>query len=133
MVSGAQGTLGLVTWAITKVEIEPSLHYLYFVPLQDAKTAVDIMNLLLRRRIGDECLVLNNVDLAAILADSWPADYDELKKNLPPWTLLVCISGYRLRPEERLAIQKNSCSRFALKQELSLHLFYAAHKAWRES
>jgi FAD/FMN-containing dehydrogenase len=106
LVSGAQGTLGLVTWAITKVEILPSIHQLYFIPLQEAKTATDIMNQLLRRRIADECLALNNTNLAAMLAENWPGDYLELKKNLPTWTLMVCISGYRLRPEERVAIQK---------------------------
>lgn len=105
-VSGAQGTLGFVTWALTKVEVLPEIHQLYFVPVQNAKTATDIMNRLLRRRIGDECLALNNVSLAAILAENWPADYIKLKKNLPDWTVLVCISGYRLRPEERIAIQQ---------------------------
>jgi hypothetical protein len=106
LVSGAQGTLGLVSWAITKVEVLPSIHQLYFVPLKEAKNATDIMNQLLRWRVADECLALNNVDLAAILADNHPGDFLELKKSLPPWTLLVCISGYRLRPEERIAIQK---------------------------
>jgi FAD/FMN-containing dehydrogenase len=106
LLSGAQGTLGLVTWAITKVEVLPSIHQLYFVPLQEPEKATDIMNQLLRRRVADECLALNNVNLAAILADNRPGDYLELKKSLPPWTLLVCISGYRLRPEERIEIQK---------------------------
>jgi FAD/FMN-containing dehydrogenase len=106
LVSGAQGTLGLVTWAITKVEVLPSIHELYFVPLKEAKKATDVMNQLLRRRVADECLALNNVNLAAILAENLPGDYLELKKDLAPWTLLVCISGFRLRPEERIAIQK---------------------------
>ncbi len=106
LVSGAQGTLGLVTWAISKVEVRPSIHQLYFIPLREAKAVTDIMNQLLRRRVVDECLALNDVNLAAMLAESWPSEYYELKKNLPAWTLLVCISGYRLRPEERIAIQK---------------------------
>jgi hypothetical protein len=108
LVSGAQGTLGLVTWAISKVEVLPSIHQLYLIPLKEAKSATDIMNQLLRRRVVDECLALNNVNLAAMLADNWPGEYYELKNNLPAWTLLVCISGYRLRPEERIAIQKKN-------------------------
>jgi hypothetical protein len=31
-VSGAQGTMGLVTWSITKVEVLPALQKLYFIP-----------------------------------------------------------------------------------------------------
>jgi FAD/FMN-containing dehydrogenase len=106
LVSAAQGTMGIVTWAITKVEVLPSIHQLFIVPLTEAKKATDIMNELLRRRIGDECLALNNVNLAVILADNLPDDYLNLKKRLPPWTLLVGISGLRINPEERIALQK---------------------------
>jgi FAD/FMN-containing dehydrogenase len=106
LVSGAQGTLGLVTWAITKVEVLPSMHELYFIPLDNVETITNIMNQLLRRRIVDECLALNNVNLATILADSTLQDYEHLKQILPKWTLIVGISGYRLRPEERMEIQK---------------------------
>jgi FAD/FMN-containing dehydrogenase len=105
-ISGAQGTMGLVTWAVTKVEVSPAMQKLYFVPLEDVRIAADIMNQLLRRRVADECLALNNVNLAAMLAESWPDDYTELKKKLPPWTLMVIIAGYQRRPEERLAIQE---------------------------
>jgi FAD/FMN-containing dehydrogenase len=106
LVSAAQGTMGMVTWAISKVEVLPSMHRLYMVPLREAKKATDIMNELLRRRIGDECLALNNVNLAIILAENLPGDYLNLKKKLPPWTLLVGISGLRINPEERMALQK---------------------------
>ncbi len=106
LVSGAQGTMGLVTWAITKVEVLPSIQQLYLVPMDKPRVTTDIMNQLLRLRVVDECLALNKVSLAAILAKNWPQDYLYLKKILPDWTLMACISGYRLYPEERIAIQK---------------------------
>jgi hypothetical protein len=105
-VSGAQGTMGLVTWAITKVEVLPALQKLYFIPHEDLKVLTDIMNQLLRKRVVDECLALNNVNLAAILAHNWPDDFKELKKDLPPWTLLLCLAGYKRRPEERIAVME---------------------------
>jgi FAD/FMN-containing dehydrogenase len=104
--SGAQGTMGLVTWAITKVEVMPSLQKLYFVPLDDARVVTELMNRLLRKRVVDECLALNNANLAAILAESWPSDFINLRKNLPSWTVIVDIAGYRRRPEERVAIME---------------------------
>jgi hypothetical protein len=55
-ISGAQGTMGLVTWAITKVEVLPALQKLYFIPHKDLTVLTDIMNQLLRRRVVDECL-----------------------------------------------------------------------------
>jgi hypothetical protein len=81
LLSGAQGTMGLVTWAITKVEILPSLQRLYFIPAEDPAKLTQAMNQLLRKRVVDECLALNNVNLAAILAESWPTDYEELKSS----------------------------------------------------
>ncbi len=105
-VSGAQGTMGLVTWAITKAEILPSLQRLYFIPVEDPAKLALAMNQLLRKRVVDECLALNNVNLATMLAESWPVDYQELRSTLPPWTLITCVAGYRLRPEERIGIME---------------------------
>jgi FAD/FMN-containing dehydrogenase len=104
-VSGAQGTMGLVTWAMVKAEVLPVIQKLYYIPVADAGKAAALMNILLRKRVVDECLTLNNTSLAAILAEDWPGDYEKLKANLPPWTVITCIAGYRRYPEERVEIQ----------------------------
>jgi FAD/FMN-containing dehydrogenase len=117
--SGAQGTMGLVTWAVTKAEILPSLQRLYFIPVADMAKLTRAMDSLLRKRVVDECLALNNVNLATMLAENWSADYEELKANLPSWTLIACVAGYRLRPEERVFIMerylKEICADLGLK------------------
>jgi hypothetical protein len=107
-VSGAQGTMGLVTWAITKTEVLPSLQKLYFIPVDDVKKLTLPMNQLLKRRVVDECLALNNANIAAILAEEWPKDFEKLKAKLPPWTVMVCVAGYERRPKERVTIQEKS-------------------------
>ncbi|MFH0823189.1 MAG: FAD-linked oxidase C-terminal domain-containing protein, partial [Pseudomonadota bacterium] len=61
---------------------------------------------------------LNNVDLAAILADKWPGDFDKLKATLPPWTLILVISGLLRRPEEKIAYEENFLAQ-VLKTEFS--------------
>jgi FAD/FMN-containing dehydrogenase len=123
-VSGAQGTMGLVTWATVKAEVLPSIQKLYFVPVTDAGKAAALMINLLRKRVVDECLALNSVNLAAILADDWPGDYKELKESLPPWTVITCIAGYRRRPEERVEIQGkyliDICEELSLKPRSNL-------------
>jgi len=106
--SGAQGTMGLVTWAATKTEVLPSLQKLYFIPIKNADDLSSPIVRLLRQRVPDECLALNNVNLAKMLAEDWPDDFKELKKNLPPWTIIVCVAGYKRRPEERLAIYEKN-------------------------
>jgi hypothetical protein len=61
----------------------------------------------LPRRIGQECLLLNNVDLAAIAAENWPGDFETLRAVLPPWTLILVVSGLLRRPEEKIAYEEN--------------------------
>ena len=120
-VSSAQGTMGLVTWASTKVEIYPEIQKLYFIPIDNAEKLAAPMQMLLKRRVVDECLALNNADLAAILAEDWPGDYDELKSAIPPWTVIICIAGYQRRPEERVSIMEKYldeiCANLGLKAQ----------------
>ncbi len=122
--TGAQGTMGLVTWATTKTEVLPSLQRLYFIPVEDVNRLAAPMTGLLRRRVADECLALNNVNLAAMLAENWPEDFTELKTNLPSWTVIVCIAGYARRPEERMHIQEkylnDVCEGLGLKSHATL-------------
>jgi len=123
-VSAAQGTMGLVTWAVTKTELLPSIQSLYFIPVEDPDRVTFPMDQLLRRRAVDECLALNNVNLATILAEDWPEDFKELKAKLPAWTIITCVGGYRRRPEERIGIQKKSlmkiCENLRLKPQTTL-------------
>jgi FAD/FMN-containing dehydrogenase len=123
-ITGAQGTMGLVTWAVTKAEILPDLQRLYFVPADDPAVLAELMNRLLRKRVGDECLALNNVGLAARLAERWPDDFAELRASLPPWTALVVLAGYKRHPEERLSIQEKylaaECAALGLTPSVSL-------------
>ncbi len=123
-VSGAQGTMGLVTWATTKAEVLPSLQKIYFIPIANVDDLAAPMIRLLRGRVVDECLALNNVNLAKALAENWPTDYGELKRSLPPWTVIVCVAGYERRADERLNIQerylKEVCRELGLKPQAAL-------------
>jgi DNA-binding NtrC family response regulator len=109
---------------MTKVEILPLLQKLYFIAVEDISQLAEPMIKLLRQGVVDECLALNNVNLAAMLAEDWPEDFEELKSNLPPWTIITCVAGYQRRPEERLSIQerylKSICEEFGFKPQPTL-------------
>jgi hypothetical protein len=62
----------------------------------------------LRLRIGQECLLLNNVDLAAIIADDWSKDFEKLRASLPPWTLILVISGLQRHPEGKIQYEEKT-------------------------
>jgi hypothetical protein len=101
VVQGSQGTIGMVTWSTVRCELIPSLQKPYLIGASKLEKLVDLVYRLMWLRISDECLLLNNVTLAAILArDS--AEYNNLKDSLPQWLLFFCLSGYQYFPEERV-------------------------------
>jgi FAD/FMN-containing dehydrogenase len=106
----AQGTMGVVTWTNLKMESIPRMDKVLFAPLDDLDRAMEFLHRILPRRIGQEVVLLNNVDLAAMLAEEWPDDFDRLRAQLPPWTLVLVLSGLLRRPEEKIAYEESFLS-----------------------
>ena len=105
LVSGAQGSMGIVTWASVKCEILPKVHKFFLIPADNLKDLIECAYRLLRVRLGDEFFVLNSANLASILSK----DADEihaLKNRLPPWAIVMGIAGRELFPEERVDFQE---------------------------
>lgn len=102
---GAQGTMGVVTWTNLKIESKPKIDKVLFGAIDDVTRAQSFLYRILPRRIGQEVLLLNNVDFATILADKWPDDFQHLRATLPAWTLIIVISGLVRRPEEKIAYE----------------------------
>ena len=103
---GAQGTMGVVTWANLKIEYLPKMDKILLAPVSDLSYTIEFLYRVLRLRIGQECLLLNNTNLAAIIAEDWPRDFIQLQESLPPWTLILVISGMARRPEEKLQYEE---------------------------
>ena len=108
LLQGSQGTMGVVTWANLKIESIPRMDKVYLAPVTDLPYAIEFLHRVLPRRIGQECVLLNKVDLAAIIAEDWPEDFEKLHKNLSPWTLILIISGLLRRPEEKIAYEEKA-------------------------
>jgi FAD/FMN-containing dehydrogenase len=107
-VQGAQGTMGVVTWTNLKIESKPKIDNIIFAAMDDLGRAQDFLYRILPRRIGQEVLLLNNVDLATILADKWPDDFAKLRAALPAWTLIIVISGL-VRSPTKWNLSVKSC------------------------
>lgn len=105
---GAQGTLGVVTWAQCKIEYRPKVNKTFFIPFENLAKAVDFVYKIQRRLIGEECFILNHFDMAAILTKKWPADFTALGKNLAPWTVVYVLGGGKRFPEEKLAYEEEA-------------------------
>jgi len=117
---GAQGTLGVLTWATIKAEWLPSMDRLFFIPLDRIEDVAEPIYRLQRRMLGSECFVLNGFNLAAILAESWPDEFNKLRDGLPPYTLLLCLSGLHRHPEERIAYEEEALMEIAMELGLKV-------------
>jgi hypothetical protein len=102
LIQGAQGTMGIVTWASMRCELLPSLEEPYVVGSPNLGPLLDLTSWLIRLRMVNECFILNNTNLAAIFAHNWPVEFKDLKDTLPPWTLFYTVAGYEYAPEERV-------------------------------
>ena len=102
LIQGAQGTMGIVTWASMRCELLPSVEEPFVVTSPDLSTLLDLTSWLIRLRIVNECFILNNTNLAAMFTGKWPEEYQRLKDTLPPWTLFYAVAGYEYLPEERV-------------------------------
>ncbi len=119
LVSGAQGSMGIVTWVSVKCEILPELHKLFFVPAERLDDLIDFTYQILRFRFADELLLINNASLAYILGDK-PDRIRALKEKLPPWAVLVGIAGRNILPRERVEFQEKDISDIAQRFGLQL-------------
>jgi FAD/FMN-containing dehydrogenase len=118
LVSGAQGTMGIVTWASIKCEILPKVHRLFFIPADNLNELTDCAYQLLRVRLGDELLLLNSSDLAYCIGDN-DDTVKTLKEKLPSWVLLIGVAGRDILPEERVRVQEQDIVDIA--QQFGLH------------
>jgi FAD/FMN-containing dehydrogenase len=103
LIQGAQGTMGIVTWASMRCELLPSLEEPFVVGSSSLGTLLEMASWLVRLRMANECFILNNTNLAAIFAKKWPRDYEKLKTALPAFILFYVVAGYEFFPEERIS------------------------------
>ena len=105
LIQGSQGTMGIVTWASARCELIPSIEEPFFIGSTLLEKIMEMVHWLIRLRLANECLVLNNTNLASVMAQRWPGDYHKLRDSLPPWVLFFNLAGYEYLPEEKVSGQ----------------------------
>lgn len=105
---GAEGTMGVLTWAVVKFEYLPVKDKVYFIPFDRLSDAIEPLYRILRRMIGNECFLIDNQVGSLIFGDRWPEDYRRLRKLLPPYLLVLVLSGPPRLPEEKMAYEKEA-------------------------
>lgn len=102
LIQGAQGTMGIVTWATARCEVTPRLEAPFFVGDAHLRRVAAVMRRLIRLRLVNECFALNRADLATAYAGEQTAPLRDLEAGLPQWVLFFTVAGYDYLPELRV-------------------------------
>ncbi len=119
IVQGAQGTMGIVTWASVKLELLPTIRESYFITSQKLEPLVDLLYDMTRRRLGDEILILDGFALANIIGKN-NADIQSSTEKQAAWTLFYNVGGYEYYPDLRVKYQKDDIGGLARKHSLDI-------------
>ena len=102
LIQGAQGTIGVVTWASMRCELLPKMEEPFVVNASSYAPLVELATWLVRLRISNELFILSRTNMAAMFAKKFPKDFQTLMNSLPAYTLFYNLAGYEYFPEERV-------------------------------
>lgn len=109
IIQGSQGTMGVVTWATVKLEVLPEIQRFYFVPEKKLDKLVEFTYRVMRPKLADEYLILNDVALACVVGKT-PAEIGGLSERNAPFTVIYSVSGYEYAAAKRVAFQEHDLS-----------------------
>lgn len=121
-VTGAQGSMGIVTSAAIRCKVLPQIHKLLLIPAEKLESLIGFAYKVLRYRYGDEFLFLNNSNLAHILGEKTD-QIKQLQKELPSWVLIIGLAGRMRLPAEKVEFQQKDIIDIA--QQFGLHIMPA--------
>lgn len=117
LLTGAQGTMGIVVWASIKCELLPTVRKCVAVTAPRLEGLVDFCYRLERLRLGDEVVVLNRCQLEAALGKRKAG---AAPNGIPPWAVLIGLTGSALYPQEKVDVQAHELQSVA--REFGLEL-----------
>ncbi len=115
LVTGAQGTMGIVVWASIKCELLPAARKCFVVKAAQLEELVDFCYRLERLRIGDEVMILNRRQLRAVIGKTNGCGCG---CGGADWTVVIGLAGRALYPQEKVDVQEHELQ--ALVKEFGL-------------
>ena len=87
LIQGAQGTMGIITWASMRCELLPQVEKPFWVGSTNLQKIIELTHWLIRLRLVNECFIINNSNLATIASKKLAEEYSSIKFALPTWIL----------------------------------------------
>ena len=123
LVSGAQGTMGIVTWMSIKCRHLSVKHNAFLIPGITLEPMVELMNKLTGIRFTGNIFILNGLNLACLVRQT-SQEIVTLAQKMPPYVMFVSCEGYGPLPEEKVQYLeedlKELSASFGLKPENSI-------------
>lgn len=119
LLTGAQGTLGIVTWASIRCAEIPKIEEHFLVPSDSLEKLIDFMYGVEHIRFGDCLFALSGMALASLMGTS-PEEILSLRKSLPAWVGVVSAQSRRFAPELRVKAHADGIAECAAKAGLAL-------------
>ena len=115
LLQGAQGTMGIATWATIRCRPLPKVKKSFFVVSDDIEPIIDLVYKITYKKLGEELLIMNNTELSSVMGK----DSESIEK-FPQWVLYYSIDGDGFFPEDKVAYQEKESVKLA--QEVGLEL-----------
>ena len=90
VLQGAQGTLGVVTWAAVACERIPSVERAFFIASDSLEKLTSLLAWIHWRRLGNASFLANGRQMASLMQPN-AAGIEALAERLPPWALWLRI------------------------------------------
>ncbi|MFX0006898.1 MAG: FAD-binding oxidoreductase, partial [Candidatus Hermodarchaeota archaeon] len=119
VIQGAQGSIGIVTWVTLKLELLPSAHKIYHLQSENIEQLLEFQHELLKYRLCDELLILNNLNLACLIEED-PNNILELAKEMLEWNLIFVISGKGTLANDRITYLEGDIHDISKEKKLTL-------------
>lgn len=117
---GAQGSLGIMTWAAVYCERIPAVEKSWFACADNLEAVMNMARDILHRRISTTLFIVDNTQLALLMGGD-AAKFLELSKSLPDWTLFITTAGIHHDPEEKVQWQSEEIAEYAQQYGVELH------------
>lgn len=111
VVQGAQGTMGIVTWATVRAELMPSIEDPHLLGADTLEALIPYVYDVQRAMLGEQSFILNRLGAAMLMPDT---------DLLPPFVCVQNIAGFERLPEERVAYQRDDLAAHATRHDLRL-------------
>ena len=120
LLQGAQGTLGIVTWATIRCRLLPKVKKSFLVSSHDMEPLIELCYKITYKKIGDELLIMNRENLSSVLRSAGDNSAEKIRKEAPEWILYYSIDGAGLYPEDKVDYQMEESIELA--EQLGLEL-----------